>query len=83
MVPGFHCTGCDFQVMRAHECVWNGEVEYMFFRNNYPTFERLRSHLVRRGGCFAYCCQCSWKSADGKADLADVAAGLRWKLIAA
>jgi len=81
LVPGFHCTGCDFQVMRIDDFVWSGDVEYMFFRNNYPTFEKLRKRLQRQMGCCAYCCQCSWKSADGSATLLDVAEGLRWRTV--
>jgi len=79
LVDNFHCTGCDFQVMRCDDYVWAGDVEYMFFRNNYPTYEKLRRRLIRQKGCYAYCCQCSWQSADAKAPLTDVAAGLRWR----
>jgi hypothetical protein len=81
LVPGFHCTGCDFQVMQVDDYIWNGDVDYMFFRNNYPTFEKLRRGLSRRRGCRAYCCQCSWKSAELGADLEDVAVGLRWRKV--
>lgn len=82
LVPDFHCTGCDFQVMRIDEFVWSTDVEYMFFRNNYPSFDKLRKRLVRQPGCSAYCCQCSWKSAHCTASLADVAEGLRWRTVA-
>lgn len=81
LVDGFHCTGCDFQVMRIDEYVWNQDVEYMFFRNNYPTFEKLRRRAARQQGCSAYCCQCSWKSAHSNAILEDVADGLRWRKV--
>ncbi|CAK0881327.1 unnamed protein product, partial [Prorocentrum cordatum] len=81
MVQGFHCTGCDFQVMRCEDFVWAEDVEYMFLRNNYPTFDKLRRRLVRKQGCLAYCCQCSWKSAHRGAPLADVADGLRWRVL--
>eukprot|EP00930_Biecheleria_cincta_P084230 TRINITY_DN73722_c0_g1_i1.p1 TRINITY_DN73722_c0_g1~~TRINITY_DN73722_c0_g1_i1.p1 ORF type:complete len:594 (+),score=120.86 TRINITY_DN73722_c0_g1_i1:90-1871(+) len=81
LVDSFHCTGCDFQVMACDEYVWNGDVDYMFFRNNYPTFEKLKKRLVRQAGCRAYCCQCSWKSAHASAKLEDVAEGLRWRRI--
>mmetsp|Transcript_163331 Transcript_163331/g.301668 ORF Transcript_163331/g.301668 Transcript_163331/m.301668 type:complete len:717 (+) Transcript_163331:106-2256(+) len=79
LVPGFHCTGCDFQVLRIDDYIWNGGVEYMFFRNNYPNVGKLRAGLVPQRGCCAYCCQCSWKSAESAAALADVAEGLRWR----
>lgn len=81
LVDGFHCTGCDFQVMVIDDYVWNGDAEYMFFRNNYPTFEKLKKRLVRQAGCRAYCCQCSWKSSHSSASLQDVAEGLRWRQI--
>lgn len=81
MVEGFHCTGCDFQVMRCDGYVWAGDVDYMFFRNNYPTFEKLRRRLVRQQSCSAYCCQCSWKSAHIGAAWRDVSEGLRWRSV--
>lgn len=67
--------------MRIDEFVWSPEVDYMFLRNNYPAFEKLRKRLVRQQGCSAYCCQCSWKSAHAAADLVDVADGLRWRSV--
>jgi len=80
-IQGFHCTGCDFQVMKVDGFVWKGSVEYMFLRNNYPNVMKLRMKLEKKAGCCAYCCQCSSKSADLSADLADVAEGLRWRQI--
>merc|ERR1712060_551937 len=81
MVPSFHCTGCDFQVMQCEDFVWTQGMDYMFFRNNYPTFEKLRRSLLRQQGCLAYCCQCSWRSAHRGASLIDVADGLRWRIV--
>eukprot|EP00929_Paragymnodinium_shiwhaense_P085128 TRINITY_DN4557_c1_g1_i2.p1 TRINITY_DN4557_c1_g1~~TRINITY_DN4557_c1_g1_i2.p1 ORF type:complete len:667 (-),score=170.04 TRINITY_DN4557_c1_g1_i2:807-2807(-) len=43
MVPDFQCTGCDFQILCVDDFVWRNDVEYMFFRNNYPTVSKLRS----------------------------------------
>jgi len=80
-VPRFHCTACDFQVMRIESYTWTKQAAYMFFRNNYPNIMRLRKNLTPSKGCCAYCCQCSWKSADAAADITDVAEGLRWKII--
>jgi hypothetical protein len=82
LVPDFQCTGCDFQILCIEDFVWRDDVEYMFFRNGYPTVSKLRSGMQSRKGCRAYCCQCSWRSADRMAELDDVAAGLRWRLIA-
>jgi hypothetical protein len=81
LVPGFQCTACDFQVLRVENVIWSSAVEYMFFRNNYPNVQKLRQQLVTRKDCCAYCCQCSWKSAESAAPLADVAEGLRWRTI--
>lgn len=80
-VPGFQCTACDFQVMRIDGFIWSTAVDYMFFRNNYPNVKKLRSQMVARRDCCAYCCQCSWKSAECAAPLADVAEGLRWRTV--
>lgn len=82
-VPGFRCTGCDFRVLRVHGGVWASDAEYMFFRNYYPNEAKLRAKLRPKRGCEAYCCQCSWKSAEVGVDLADVAEGLRWKVVSA
>lgn len=81
LVPGFQCTACDFQVLRIDNCIWGNGVEYMFFRNNYPNVQKLRPQLIARRDCCAYCCQCSWKSAERAASLADVAEGLRWRSV--
>jgi len=82
MVPNFQCTQCDHQVMRVSNFIWNDAVDYMFCRNFYPDTKKLRHNLVPRKGCSAFCCQCSWKSADSAAALTDVAEGLRWKVLA-
>jgi len=81
LVPNFHCMGCDFQVLRIENHVWanDGDVAYMFLRNNYPNVLKLRAQLETRSGCAAFCCQCSSRSGDADAELADVADGLRWK----
>jgi len=81
-VPDFHCTGCDFQVLRIENYVFGDDANYMFFRNNYPNVMKLRKHLMARKDCSAYCCQCSWRSAEAAASLSDVAEGLRWRVIA-
>lgn len=81
VVPGFQCTGCDFQVMRCDDYVWSADVDYLFFRNSHPDYEKLRRKLVRQSGCSAYCCQCSWKSAYMSASLVEVSDGLRWRLV--
>jgi len=83
LVPGFHCTGCDKQVFRIQDFVWRDDAEYMFFRNNYPNATKLRAQMKSQDGSCAYCCQCAWRSADCRAALADVAEGLRWRVLQA
>lgn len=81
-VPGLQCMGCDFQVLRVDGFIWADDASYMFFRNNYPNVMKLRMKFQRQDGCSAYCCQCSWKSADAAADISDVAEGLKWRQVA-
>jgi len=80
LVPGFQCTACDCQILRINNHVW-GDVDYMFFRNNYPAYKKLKRQVLAQTDCCAYCCQCSWKSSDASAALIDVAEGLRWKVV--
>lgn len=83
LVPGFHCTQCDFQVLRIADHIWTDEIEYMFCRNFYPNAKKLKRRLRTKKDGAAFCCQCSWKSAQGEVELAEVAEGLRWKVLAA
>jgi hypothetical protein len=80
-VPGFHCTQCDFQVLRIADHVWTDEIEYMFCRNFYPNAKKLKRRLRPKKDGAAFCCQCSWKSAQGEVELVDVAEGLRWTVL--
>lgn len=79
-IPDFQCTSCDGQILRITNHVW-GDVDYMFLRNNYPQYKKLKVLLLARANCCAYCCQCSWKSSDTVAALTDVAEGLRWRVV--
>jgi hypothetical protein len=64
--------------MRIDGYVWNSQAGYMFFRNNYPNVMKFRKNLEPRRQSCAFCCQCSWKSADEGAAIADISQGLRW-----
>ena len=44
------CTACDFPVVWFSDSVWHSRSEYLFFRNNYPEFDRLKKNLVRKKG---------------------------------
>lgn len=41
---------------------WKADVDYMFFRNNFPDRHRLSAMLEDARGSAAYCCQCTWTS---------------------
>lgn len=56
------CTSCDFSVVILNDYEWQKDCDYLFFRNNIPDFEKLKSKLTRKRGCCAYACQCSWRS---------------------
>lgn len=81
LVQGFHCTACDSQILKIRDGIWSGDVEYMYFRNLYPNIGKLRQKVVVKRGCEAFCCQCSWRSAEVDARLEDVADGLRWSIV--
>lgn len=57
-----HCCRCDFEVVVFEDFAWNETADYLFFRNNFPDVNKLRSKLVWKHGWRAYCCQCQWRS---------------------
>ncbi|KAG2497369.1 hypothetical protein HYH03_004527 [Edaphochlamys debaryana] len=71
------CTKCDFRVEWFHNREWDGDVDYLFFRNNFPTESKLAPKMRSRPGCVAYCCQCSWLSVVDQTKL-DFSSELRW-----
>eukprot|EP00798_Chlamydomonas_sp_ICE-L_P019428 gene19428-26086_t len=74
------CTKCDFKVLSFSNMKWSPSVDYLFFRNNYPTEKKLVPMLASASGAFSYCCQCSWVVAT-KAERQEGFAGeLRWLL---
>lgn len=42
------CTKCDFRVITFDNQAWDAGVDYLFFRNNYPTHEKLAPRLHRQ-----------------------------------
>ena len=42
--------------------MWDIDVNYLFFRNNFATPEKLKQKLVESYGTYAYSCQCSWQN---------------------
>ncbi|KAG1678810.1 hypothetical protein FOA52_012850 [Chlamydomonas sp. UWO 241] len=71
------CTKCDFKVVWFHDQGWTSAVDYMFFRNNFPTADKLAPELRRSPTCSAYCCQCSWRNATA-GQRVDFGGDLRW-----
>lgn len=57
------CTSCDHPVMSLRGHVWRDDVaDYLFFRNFYPSQDKLRPAMRSAPGSAAYACQCSWQS---------------------
>lgn len=71
------CTKCDFKVVQFLGLEWDADVDYLFFRNNYPTEPQLAPKMSARPQAVAYCCQCSWLTALEDKKL-DFASELRW-----
>eukprot|EP00878_Enallax_costatus_P020978 GHUV01022194.1.p1 GENE.GHUV01022194.1~~GHUV01022194.1.p1 ORF type:complete len:230 (+),score=57.47 GHUV01022194.1:653-1342(+) len=69
------CTACDFKVIWSSDVRWADGVDYMFFRNCYPTKEKLSAKMQRCPGSCAYCCQCSWVSSSSLTKVSVVSAG--------
>ena len=44
------CTSCDFNVVILNEYEWQGDCDYLFFRNNIPDFDKLKCKLKRKRG---------------------------------
>ena len=44
---------------------WAPGGEYLFFRNCYPEFTRLKPQMLSRPAAAAYTCQCTWRHASG------------------
>ena len=56
------CTKCDCKVSIFKNYMWDIDVDYLFFRNNFATPEKLKQKLVESYGTYAYSCQCSWQN---------------------
>ncbi|GIL46118.1 hypothetical protein Vafri_3173 [Volvox africanus] len=71
------CTKCDFRVEQFNNRDWTDDVDYLFFRNNFPTEAKLAAKMRSRSGSVAYCCQCSWLSTVEQTKL-DFSSDVRW-----
>ena len=44
------CTSCDFFIVMFDNFEWHKDCDYLFFRNNVPDFQRLKSKLTPQKG---------------------------------
>ena len=74
------CSKCDHSVLRFQGMRWNELCDYLFFRNNVPSKEKLTANLVKSVDDAAFCCQCSWITINVKKDLfvSSMDQKLRW-----
>ncbi|XP_059160787.1 cilia- and flagella-associated protein 418-like isoform X2 [Physella acuta] len=70
------CTSCDFRVCFFDNLSWSKDTDYLFLRNNVPDLQKLKSRLIRKNGCRAYCCQCTWRNVTECEELSDPS--LKW-----
>uniref|UniRef100_A0A0R3UKA0 Cilia- and flagella-associated protein 418 n=1 Tax=Mesocestoides corti TaxID=53468 RepID=A0A0R3UKA0_MESCO len=54
------CLECDHDVATFSGYKWKKSTDYMFLRNNYPNFSKLRCNLAICKSSRAFCCQCNW-----------------------
>uniref|UniRef100_A0A8D0BST6 Cilia- and flagella-associated protein 418 n=1 Tax=Salvator merianae TaxID=96440 RepID=A0A8D0BST6_SALMN len=71
------CTACDFRVSHYNDYQWDQACDYLFFRNNMPEFQKLRTKMLVKKGSRAYACQCTWRSIEELTDLS-TDRQLRW-----
>ncbi|KAL5260969.1 hypothetical protein ACHWQZ_G006867 [Mnemiopsis leidyi] len=76
--PNIRCMKCDCGVVCFNDFDWDGNIEYLFLRNNYPDFERLKSRLKPVKGVFAYACQCNSVSVNKQTSVNSVKNSLKW-----
>ncbi|XP_064466724.1 cilia- and flagella-associated protein 418-like isoform X2 [Ornithodoros turicata] len=71
-----HCISCDFRVSVFDGCMWDNDIDYYFFRDSAPDFNKLCSKLLAKQGSRAYACQCQWRSITTAVNVEDE--GLPW-----
>ncbi|GAB1288302.1 Cilia- and flagella-associated protein 418 [Apodemus speciosus] len=72
------CVACDFRIVSYNDYMWDKSCDYLFFRNNMPEFQKLRTKLIEKKGARAYACQCSWRTVEELTDLADETISSYW-----
>eukprot|EP01002_Notosolenus_urceolatus_P012393 NODE_4206_length_827_cov_8.775064_g3478_i0.p2 GENE.NODE_4206_length_827_cov_8.775064_g3478_i0~~NODE_4206_length_827_cov_8.775064_g3478_i0.p2 ORF type:complete len:94 (+),score=2.70 NODE_4206_length_827_cov_8.775064_g3478_i0:511-792(+) len=56
------CTKCDFQCEAFDGWKWKPGTEYVFLRNYFPNFSKLKDQLDKDPAFAAYACQCQHTS---------------------
>ncbi|GAB1606756.1 protein C8orf37 homolog [Argonauta hians] len=56
------CTCCDMKVLFFEDFAWLSSLDYLFLRNNFPNFKKLKAKMKPEKGSRAYCCQCCWQT---------------------
>ena len=72
------CSDCDCAVVCFHDFAWVGDVEYLFLRNHYPDFERLKERLRSELDSRAYACQCNSVTVKTHTSLNSLKSSLKW-----
>eukprot|EP00055_Hartaetosiga_balthica_P012939 m.64436 g.64436 ORF g.64436 m.64436 type:complete len:251 (+) comp8115_c0_seq2:437-1189(+) len=73
------CTSCDHAVGSFDNFVWHESADYLFFRNNFPNYDKLKSKLQHSLGSRAFACQCSCFSVQrDTSEKVDANTGLKW-----
>lgn len=57
---------------------WDKTVNYLFFRNNHPDYDKLKKSLKPCIGGAAYCCQCSWYNIKNSDNTISIPSELKW-----
>lgn len=72
------CSSCDFKVNRYIDKNWTSSVNYLFFRNNFPDYDKLKCNLRPCKGGAAYACQCSWFNVKDSDKIINIPPELKW-----
>ena len=72
------CSDCDCAVVCFRDHVWTEEVEYLFLRNNYPDFDRMKEKLKSKSDSHAYACQCNSVTVETQLPVKSLKSSLKW-----
>ncbi|PRP77968.1 hypothetical protein PROFUN_14072 [Planoprotostelium fungivorum] len=72
------CIGCDFKVSNFPGYEWREGTDYLFFRNNFPDFDKLKVQLITNRASSAFACQCTWKSQKNLTSVKSFGPEVKW-----